>query len=162
MEMVGKMLGIAATADAELAGHLIENALEDCVSTFDGFGRELCRVHAKKSADALKVDKMSFQNLEGAKQNMSRLFNLDLAAGLTDNEWKAAIQGFQKRHLLSHKLGVYDDEYVRKTGDVQAIVGRKASIEADEVREIVRVMGKLARYLASHFADAGRYGEIQP
>ena len=48
LEVVGKMLDLAAGAEKELADKLIENALEDCVSAFDGFGRELCRVHANR------------------------------------------------------------------------------------------------------------------
>jgi hypothetical protein len=142
------MLDIASAAEAELAGRLVENALEDCVSAFDGFGRELCRVHAKASNDPKKVEKVSFQNLEGAKQNVSELFKLDLAAGLTDDEWKMAVRAFQKRHLLSHKMGVVDTEYVRKSGDTQAVVGRKVNIDASEVRALVQIIGKLGRYLS--------------
>lgn len=149
LQLVGKMLDMAGTAEAEVAIRLVENALEDCVSAFDGFGRELCRIHAKKASDPSKAESMSFQNLEGAKQNLKGLFNLDLAADLTGDEWKATIRGFQKRHLLSHKMGVVDDEYVRKSSDISAIVGRKVSISADEVRELVRIIGKLARYVSS-------------
>ena len=117
LELAVKMLDMAATAEADLASRLIENALEDCVSAFDGFGREVCRVHARKSTDPAKAEKISFQNLEGARQNLSVLFNIDLAAGLASDEWKAAVQGFQKRHLFAHKMGVVDEEYIRRTGD---------------------------------------------
>lgn len=91
--------------------------------------------------------KVSFQNLDGAKQNLTALFSLDIAAGLTAEEWKAAIRGFQKRHLLSHKMGVIDGEYIRKSGDSRAVVGRKVSVSAEEVREIVRNLYTLAQYM---------------
>ena len=38
LEVVGKMLEMATRAEKVLAERLIENALEDCVSTFDGLG----------------------------------------------------------------------------------------------------------------------------
>lgn len=145
LELAVKMLDMAATVEADLAVRLIENALEDCVSAFDGFGRETCHVYARKSTDPAKAEKVSFQNLEGARQSLSGLFNIDLAAGLVVNEWKIAVRGFQKRHLLSHKLGVVDEEYIRKTGDDRAVVGRKVNIGADDVRELVRILGKLAQ-----------------
>lgn len=145
LELVGKMLDMATTAEAEVAERLVENALEDCVSAFDGFGREVCRVHAKQSTDPAKVEKVSFQNLDGARQHLTELFGLDLAAGLTDEEWKAALRGFQKRHLLSHKMGVVDEEYIRKSGDTEAVVGRKVSIGADKVQQLIQVIGILAR-----------------
>jgi len=154
MELTGKMLDMAATTQTEIAGKLVENAFGDCVSAFDGFGRELCRLHASKSSDPVKAGKIPFQNLEGARQNLSRFFKLDLAAGLTGDEWKAAVRGFQKRHLLSHKTGVVDDDYVRKSGDAQAVVGRKVGVRADEVRELVRIVGKMARHVSRGLGGA--------
>lgn len=145
LQLVGKMLSVAATQEPTVAQSLVENCLEDCVSAFDGFGREICRVHAKGSTEPEKVGRISFQNLEGAKQNVSVHFNFDLAAGLTDDEWKTAVRGFQKRHVLSHKMGVVDAEYVRKAGDVRAVVGRKVCINADEVRELCTIIGKLGQ-----------------
>lgn len=155
LEVIGKMLELAATSEQELAARLIENALEDCVSAFDGLGREICRVHANASTNPDKVDTISFQNLDGAKQNVAALFRLDLAAGLTEDEWKAAVRGFQKRHLLSHKMGVVDAEYIRKSGDARAVAGRKVSINADEVRTLVQIVGKLGQYLSD---AVGRIG----
>jgi hypothetical protein len=155
LEVVGKMLDLAGDAERELAERLIENALEDCISAFDGFGREICRVHAKASTNPDKVDTISFQNLDGAKQNVAVLFKLDLAAGLTEDEWKAAVRGFQKRHLLSHKMGVVDAEYIRKSGDARAVAGRKVNINADEVRTLVQIVGKLGQYLS---VAVGRIG----
>jgi hypothetical protein len=152
LEVVRKMLEMAAASERELSERLIENALEDCISAFDGFGREICRAHAKASTDPEKVAKISFQNLEGARQSIDTLFRFDLADGLTEDEWKGAIRAFQKRHLLSHKMGVVDAEYVRKSGDAGAVVGRKVSIPSEEVRTLVQVIGKLGQYLSAALA----------
>lgn len=151
LELAVKMLDMAMTADADLAARLVENALEDCVSAFDGFGREICRVHAKKSDDPARVEKISFQNFEGARKNLNELFKIDLAAILVGDEWKIAVRSFQKRHLISHKMGVVDEEYIRKTGDNQAVVGRKVIIGVDEVRKLVRILGKLAQGISEGF-----------
>jgi len=148
LELVGKMLAVAETQEQAVGQSLIANGLEDCVSAFDGFGREICRLHAKRSTDPEKAVKVSFQNLEGAKQNMKLLFKLDLSAGLTDDEWKAAVQAFQKRHLLSHKMGVVDEEYVRRSCDTHATVGRKINIDIDEVRALAQIIGKLGQWLS--------------
>lgn len=155
LQLVEKMLAVAETQEQAVARSLIENGLEDCVSAFDGFGREICRVHAKASTDPAKVEKVSFQNLEGANQNVKELFKANLAAGLTGDEWKAAVQGFQKRHLLSHTMGVVDAEYVRKSGDTQAVVGRKVGIDVGEVRALGQIMGKLGRYLSDAMGRIG-------
>lgn len=145
LQLVEKMVAVAETQEPSVAQSLIQNGLEDCVSAFDGFGRELCRVYAEEVSDPAKAEKISFQNLEGARQNVKTLFGIDLAAGLPDEEWNTAVRAFQKRHVLSHKMGVADEEYVRKSGDMQTIVGRKVSVDANEVRALVRIIGKLGR-----------------
>jgi hypothetical protein len=149
LDVAVKMLDMAAAAEADIATRLTENALEDCISAFDAFGRETCRVSSKKLRDSPQAENLSFQNLEGARQKVSVLFNVDFSAGLTRDEWQAAVRGFQRRHLLSHKMGVVDEEYVRKSGDMHAVLGRKIRITAAEVRDLVLILRKLAHDLVN-------------
>lgn len=153
LELILKMLNLASSTDGELAQRVIENAVEDCVSAFDGFGREVCRLYANKATNPAKAERVSFQNLQGAKDNLISLFNFDIAAGLSHVEWEDAVRGFQKRHLLSHTMGVVDDEYIRKSGDVKAMMGRKITIDADEVCELIQIVGKLARHVSNALRD---------
>ncbi len=147
LEVVERMLALANGTSAELAEKLVENALEDCVSAFDGFGRELCRIHARKAANPAKAEKISFQNLDGAKAHVLTQFGIDLAAFVTGEEWASAVVGVQKRHLFAHKMGVVDEDYVAKTGDCRAAVGRKISADAADVRAIIQALRKIARNL---------------
>lgn len=156
LQLVEKIVAIAETQEQSVAQSLIQNGLEDCVSAFDGFGRELCRVHAEGASDPAKVEKISFQNLEGARQNLKCLWNIELAAGLLDGEWNKAVQAFHKRHVLSHKMGVVDEGYIRKSSDPHAVIGRKVSVGADEVRELVRIIGELGRYLSEAMIESKR------
>lgn len=151
LEVVGKMLDISATVQDEISKRLIENALEDCVSAFDGFGRELCRVFSKKSFDPTRVEKVSFQNLDIAKNNILNLFNIDLTSGINLDEWEFLIRCFQKRHVLSHRMGVIDNNYIHKTGDTEAIVGRKVAIEEDEVRRLMQILSNTTQKLSEEF-----------
>jgi len=155
LEVVGKMLDLAVGAEKELAERLIENALEDCVSAFDGFGRELYRVYNENAADPAKAEKVSFQNLEGAKSTILRTFRVDLSAQVTADEWQSGVRGFQKRHLVAHKMGVVDQDYITKTGDTQAVVGRKIGIRTDEVRGLLQIISKLARGLSTDIYEPG-------
>ena len=155
LEVVGKILDLAAEAEKELAEKLVENALEDCVSAFDGFGRELCRVHANRARNPARLEKMSFQNLEGAKSNVLDAFGIDLSAGVEPDEWRVAGAGFQKRHLVAHKTGVVDPDYITKTGDTRAVVGRKIGIGADEVRQLASIISKLALRLSDDLQELG-------
>jgi hypothetical protein len=147
LELVAKMLALSEGLDVSLSSSLVENALEDCVSSFDGFGRELCRVHAACASDPARAERMSFQNLETASQNIKDLFAVDLVGSLDADEWVTATRGFQKRHLLAHAMGVIDQDYIRRSHDTNAVLGRKVSVDAVEVGELARIVAKTARFM---------------
>lgn len=134
LELANKELALAESVDKELADHLIGDALENVVSAFDGFGREIC---LQKGAD------IRFQNLSGARRKVQEVFGFDFADTLESGEWDSAYRVFQKRHVLAHKMGVIDADYVQKANDPGAIVGRKIRVSHDEVRAAIRIIGTL-------------------
>jgi hypothetical protein len=144
IELLGKMLVLAASAEKDVAEKLVENALEDCVSAFDGFGREFCRVHASRATNPQKAKKINFQNLDGTRANIEEAFGFDLSATIAPQEWVAATRGFQKRHLVAHKMGVVDQEYIDRTGDRNATVGRRITITEEDVRATAHAVQKIA------------------
>jgi hypothetical protein len=137
-ELVRKELVLAESADKELADHLVGDALENLVSAFDGFGREVC---LRKTAE------IRFQNLAAARRKVQEVFGFDFADSLAPDEWDQVFRTFQKRHLLSHKMGVIDEEYVQKANDPGAIVGRKIHVTRDEVTASIGMIEKLGRRL---------------
>ena len=149
LEVVGKMLEMATREEKVLAEKLIENALEDCVSAFDGFGREVCRIHANRARTPAKAEKMNFQNLEGERKGFLDLFGIDLSTAVEPEQWRAAAMAFQKRHLIAHKLSIVDQDYVTKTGDTSAVVGRKIGIDASEVNRLTGIINALALHMAA-------------
>lgn len=138
LELARKELTLAATAEAELANHLIGDALENTVSAFDGFGRELC---ARKSAD------IRFQSIAGARRKVQDTFGFDFADGLRPDEWECACRVFQKRHLLAHKMGVIDEEYLQKANDPGAVLGRRARLTESEVQSAITIVETMGRRL---------------
>ena len=156
IEFVEKMLDLAVNTESDISRMLIEDGLENCVSILDGFGRELCRVYAKDAPNRAIAERISFQNLQGAKRNLQDAFGIDLASEVTADEWRLLVRGFQKRHLIAHRMGVVDQDYIAKGADSEAVVGRKIHINPDEVREFLRLVGKVARRLSSDLTEAGK------
>jgi hypothetical protein len=147
LELAQKEAALATTADGDLAAHLIADALENEVSAFDGFGREICRVHSPKATKPEKAQTTSFQNLVGAQSRCLEIFGFDLASGVTPEDWAYACRCFQKRHLLAHTMGVIDEEYIRHAADPHAVAGRKVSISSDEVTSLARILRQLGSFL---------------
>ena len=140
LDLVRKELDLARAAEKELAEHLIADALKNVVSAFDAFGREVC---SQKGAD------IRFQNLTGAKRNVRASFNFDFDDALSPDEWASICLAFQKRHVLVHKMGVADEDYIQKANDPDAVVGRKIRITDQEVELSVTLVERLGRRLYS-------------
>lgn len=138
LELARKELALAATADLELAHHLIGDALENAVSAFDGFGREICK---RKSVE------IRFQSLTGARRKVQDAFGFDFADTLSADEWETASRAFQKRHLLAHKMGVIDEDYLRMANDRGAVLGHKITLSPMEVEACIVIVESLGRRL---------------
>lgn len=147
LELVQKLLAVAETQESQVSQHLIENALEDCVSAFDGFGRETCRAFAAKARKPTIAAEIRFQNIVGARDRVTEQFSIDFTATASPADWAHVRRAFQKRHLLAHKMGVVDEGYLLETGDSSALLGRKISIATPEVRELVTTLQSLGREL---------------
>lgn len=150
LELVRKQLTVAVSIEEEdpaLRLHLIEDALENCVSCFDGFGRECCRIRATQSSDPEKCKNVSFQNLYVAAKRLRSLFGVDLESTVDPGEWQKAHVAFMRRHLISHRSGVVDEKYLLETGDDPQLLGRRISIEPHDVEDLAKIVRTLGQGL---------------
>jgi hypothetical protein len=92
---------------------------------------------------------MRFQNLVAARHKVQDVLGFDFADALNPYEWDAACRAFQKRHLLAHKMGVIDDDYVQKANDPGAILERRIALSQAEVEASIRIVEALGRRLFS-------------
>jgi hypothetical protein len=138
LELARKELVLAENAETELANYLIGDALENAVSAFDGFGRELCE---RKSVE------IRFQSLAAARRKAKDAFGFDFADTLRPGEWDTVCRAFQKRHLLAHKMGVIDEDYLQKANDAGAVLGRRISLSSMEVETAIVIVESMGRRL---------------
>ena len=146
-ELIEKLLTLAETQDASIAQQLIKNALENCVSAFDGFGRETCRVFGKKAANPKTAADIRFQSITGADEKVFKEFDVRFSNAVGRTEWITIQQAFQKRRLLAHKMGVVDEAYQKATGVSAASVGKRISISMDDIHELLSGLRAIGNYL---------------
>jgi hypothetical protein len=150
LDLCLKEVELAANAAPSLADHLLGDALENAVSAFDGFGREVCRIYSERTSQPGKSKSFSFQNLQNVRDALESSYGFDLSASLPHEDWLFACRCFQKRHLLAHRMGVVDEAYLRNTSDPQAKIGRKISIMRDEVQSLTEFLRKLGSALTEN------------
>ena len=144
LELLRKQLVLASSqADADFKQYLIEDALENCVSAFDGFGRECCRIRAGASTDPARCEALSFQNLPRAAARLTSLFAVDLKSAVDPADWAHAHTGFMRRHIIAHRAGVIDQQYLDETGEGPALLGRRIAVGAPDVERLASVIWRL-------------------
>lgn len=134
-DLVLIILDLASSAEEKIKLKLVENALEDCVSAFDGYAREHC---------SDKYNKISFQNIVAARNKIEKDIDVDIFEGLDSERRLFVNEQFQKRHLLAHKMRVIDEEYVKKVSGSPASIGRKVSISERDVRLLAETLVVIA------------------
>ena len=145
LDLATKMLDLATSSSPEIRARLTENALEDAVSCFDGFGREHC---------SGLPHKVFFQNIDGARNKLLAETGFDLAANVCLEDWRFVCEQFRKRHLLAHKMGVVDSEYLSRTGAPEFMSGRKVQITEHDVRRLVSLLALMAENLYGSIAHS--------
>ncbi len=147
LDLASRELELANTLEGPLADQLVADALENGVSAFDAFGRELFRVNSGLAIAPDEIARISCQNLESLKPRVSKLFGIDLTSPFTADEWRLLVQGFQKRHLIAHRMGVVDQAYINASGDLRAVVGRKIDLDSEEVTVVLLLVRRLGQHV---------------
>jgi len=148
LEVAGRKVALAGSIeDAELSDHIVGDALGNAVAAFDGLGREVLRVWGGRQMPPKELS-VKFQNLEGARQSVQKEVGIDIATTGTAEEWEFLCRCFQKRHLLAHKLGVVDEDYVKKAKDPEAVLGRNILVTKEEVTRLLEVLSRFGSTLS--------------
>lgn len=114
----------------------LENCLEDVVSIFEASLKALVRrTLADRGDTSEQIDASfkkignSFQSIRRTREQLDGLFGFDLTV---DVKWGTLSEAFEKRHPVTHNLGVIDRKYLER---VQAAEheGREVRISASEI-----------------------------
>ncbi|WP_155888301.1 hypothetical protein [Cupriavidus sp. WS] len=152
LNVVGCMVGDIGRREQELGRRVaakdLENCLEDAVSIFEAAMKAMTRRFLEgKGSDSQAVEEYfvkqgnAFQNVGRTKKILAELVGSAPADNVPWDELNAA---FEKRHPITHNLGVVDRQYISraKSGDRH---GREVRVTVDEIKD---VLGHVLRTLS--------------
>jgi len=130
----------------------LENCLEDSVSLFEAAAKALTRRALKQrdedtEAVEAKLKKVgnSFQNVERSREQLKKLFGY---ASTNVAIWERLGSSFEKRHPVTHNLGVVDKKYLERAQQAER-EGREVRITENEIdsllKDIFEVISELHR-----------------
>ena len=134
---------------ARVAGRDIENGLEDVVSVFEAVLKIITIKHLANNgmshdeiSKRLEKIRNSYQNINSAGETFHAQTGLDLFHNTSQDEVETLRTIFEKRHPLTHNLGVVDKKYLERvrTGDTE---GREIRVTAQEVEIAIGISKKI-------------------
>ena len=147
LEHIQGALRVAVSEDAaaDTGRQLLENGLVKLVASFQRYAEAV--FHKHPTASTHRVRKNLFQNLAES----SALWRAATDKGYEDfldcDEHDELNMFFQQRHLLAHKEGLVDEEYLTKSGDTAYRVGQKLQIKEPSVLRLADLVERLAASL---------------
>ncbi len=144
----------SAELGPRVAARDIENGLEDVVSTFEVALKAMTR--RRLLADGNSVQEVNdtmkkeirnrFQGYEGAAKLLNQLFSLDITGALAPEALKRFKRTLEKRHPITHNLGIVDRKYLERVRTSEA-EGRDVNVDEQEVLEALDTALILVRYV---------------
>lgn len=144
---------------ARVAARDIENALEDLVSVFEAVMKHITREHLRRAGRtneeihaAMATVRNSYQNVASAKETFHMRVGGDLFVEVAPNDEQLLREAFEKRHPITHNLGVVDRHYLRRaqTGELE---GREVRVTAAEVTAAMEIAESVIRSAYAHACE---------
>jgi hypothetical protein len=118
---------------------IIENGLQNAVTAFQRYAEALYVRFPSLPA----ARRNAFQSLKEGSDLWNAATGKSYESYLGGSELAALTRYFQQRHLLAHRQGLVDEDYVRWTGDTTYRPGQHLVMREPAVRECLAIIEKL-------------------
>jgi hypothetical protein len=147
---------IRSLRDRINAGGPYESYVRDAVSLFDSYATQCADQLRMRvpltSARMNRLERARFHNLDVATELFRSIFDIDLVAGLSNDDLRFATLMFHRRHVYEHKGGEADEKYITESGDNVRL--KQALRETQEsAHRTATVVLRLAKNLHDGFHD---------
>lgn len=140
LEMIRQAISQYSKDEAERTClSLIETSVPDLVVAF----QRLCECIYEQQPDAKPLKRNVFQRLDDGNKLWKELIGEGYEDWITEQEYLKLRKCFQQRHLLQHKDGIVDQEYIDKSKDTTYQVGQRLVVKEKNIVEYAEIVIKL-------------------
>ncbi|MBE0619149.1 MAG: hypothetical protein IH605_01010 [Burkholderiales bacterium] len=125
---------------------IIENGLQNAITAFQRYAEVL---YATRYPSLPAPRRNVFQNLSEGSSLWHAASGKQYSDYVTTAELNALTRYFQQRHLLAHREGLVDADYITRSGDTSYREGQRLVVRDASVRECLSLIEKLASSIAS-------------
>jgi hypothetical protein len=156
-EAVRRSAGPDAAEDT--VRHLLENSLVKLAGSFQRFA-EATFASLPHCAE-VKYRRNVFQNIPESSELWRGFTGRGYDDMISKAEFATIGRLFQVRHLLTHREGIVDQEYLSRTGDTRYAVGQRVIVREQTIIEMADLVTKLAASLPT-VGGLGSEGDNKP
>jgi uncharacterized Zn finger protein (UPF0148 family) len=140
----------AAISDRDVAETtvrlIIENGLQNAITAFQRYAEAL---YTTRFPSLPAPRRNAFQNIGEGSTLWHSASGKQYSDHMTTAELNTLTRYFQQRHLLAHREGLVDADYITRSGDTSYREGQRLVVREASVRECLTLVEKLARGMAS-------------
>lgn len=134
---------------------IIESGMLNAVTAFQRYAEALYL--RKPGAPAPRRN--AFQSLNTGSDLWHQACGRDFKYYLGAQKLADLNRYFQQRHLLAHKDGLVDADYIQRSGDTSYREGQRIVVKEESVRQCLALAEELARNLETDVTDGSTSGE---
>jgi len=100
-----------------------------------------------------EVGSLSFQQIGQAEESIRKWFGIEIFFGLKPEDQRFLNREFNRRHLLVHRAGRVDDEYLQKTGDTSVKLHQSIRVQSSDVARLAKLLFQCAQNFFEQFSS---------
>ena len=134
-----------------------EDCVRDAVASFDSFMAQFAKQLAARvpltERRKNRLLKQRFHNLEEIQATFKDWFDIDVCAGMKDDEYRFVKLMFHRRHVYEHNAGEVDQRYLDDSGDTDVRLKQHIHETQETVHNLLSSLVKMARNINGMFHE---------
>jgi hypothetical protein len=139
------------------SGDAPEDCVRDAVASFDSFmaqvGKELVKRVPLTERRRHRLSTQSFHNLGEVRSTFKDWFDIDVCAGMKEDECRVVERMFHRRHVYEHNGGEVDQNYLDKSGDTTVRLKQHIHETQQGAHDLMSSLVKMARNVHGAFQE---------
>ena len=132
-----------STIDKDDSKNTCQSLIESSISELVVALQRLCESVYPKLQNSQSLKRNVFQRIDESNSLWKNICGKDYTDWLTKDEYQLLIKCFQQRHILQHKDGIIDKDYLAKSGDDTYVVGQRLVVRENDIKKYCSVINKL-------------------
>jgi len=139
------------------AGNAPEDCVRDAVASFDSFLAQLARQLAElvplTERRKNRLLRQRFHNLEEVRATLTNWFDIDVCAGMNEDECRFVTLMFFRRHVYEHNGGEVDQKYLDDSKDTTVRLKQHIHETKQDAHRLLGSLLKMARNVHCTFHE---------